>query len=84
MGWIKDAKANSMAADALAAWTEGAPVFTPIINMPGFKVGTSGRIRDWEMMVGAILEVGWQLHTWAVCSDAQGRPQAQPLFVRPR
>lgn len=84
MGWIKDAKANAMAGDARAAWDEGAPVFTPLLNLPSVKVGFSGRIKDWEMMIAAILEVGWRLHTWAVCSDGHGRPQGQPLFVRPQ
>ena len=84
MGWITNAKAGVVGTDAQKAWDEGSPVFTPVLNMPGSRPGQSGRIADWEAMVGAILEVGWQLHTWAVCSDGKGRPQAQPLFVRPQ
>ena len=72
-----------MGAEAKKSWDEGAVMFTPVLNFPGFKGGLSGRIQDWEMMLGAILEVGWVLHTWAVASDNQGRPQAMPLFVRP-
>ena len=83
MGWIKSAKANAVGVDARKAWDDGSPVFTPILNMPSSHPGSSGRIEDWEQMMAAILEVGWLLHTWAVCSDAKGRPQAQPLFTRP-
>lgn len=83
MGWIKDSKAASMGQEAQKAWDGGSPVFTPLLNMPSTHHGMSGRIEDWEKMLGSVLEVGWKLHTWAVCSDAKGRPQAQPLFVRP-
>lgn len=66
------------------AWDEGAPVFTPMLNAPsGVSGGLSTRIKDWEMMVGAVLDVGWKLHTWAVVADPKGRTQALPLFVRP-
>lgn len=84
MGWIKDTKAQLVATDAQRAWDEGAWVFTPILNMPSSHPGNSGRVADWEQMMQAVMQVGWQLHTWAVCSDAKGRPQAQPLFVRPQ
>jgi hypothetical protein len=82
MGWIKDAKNSSMAADAQAAWDEGAAYFTPMLNVPAFKSTYSGRIKDWEGMLSAITEVGWRLEHWAVASDSAGRPQAMPLFVR--
>lgn len=82
MGWIKDAKAEAVRRDAQAAWDEGAPCFTPILNLPAFKGGFSGRVKDWEMMIGAIGEVGWTLKHWAVASDSQGRPQAMPFFTR--
>jgi len=83
MGWIKDAKANSLANDAKAAWEDGAVFFTPLLNLPTFKTGFSGRIKDWEPMLEAVLAQGWRLHTWAICSDDRGKPQAMPLFVRP-
>lgn len=83
MGWIKNTKADMVRTDAQKAWDADSPVFTPILNMPGSNSGMSGRIEDWELMIAAIFDVGWKLHTWAVCSDAKGRPQAQPLFVRP-
>ncbi|WP_029289150.1 hypothetical protein [Cellulomonas sp. HZM] len=84
MGWIKDSKANSMASDAKNAWDEGAMFFTPLLNMPAFKLGTSGRIKDWEPMLEAIVAQGWVLQHWAVAGDDKGRPQAMPLFVRGR
>lgn len=84
MGWIKDTKNTALANDAQKAWDEGSWVFTPLLNMPASHAGLSGRIADWEGMMHAVMQVGWQLHTWAVCSDSKGRPQAQPLFMRPR
>ena len=83
MGWIKNAKAATLGEDARKAWDAGSPVFTPILNMPSTNAGLSGRVEDWEHMMAAVLETGWRLHTWAVCSDSRGRPQAQPLCVRP-
>lgn len=83
MGWIKDAKANAIAADAKKSWDEGSAFFTPMLNVPAFKGGFSGRIKDWEPMLEAICAQGWALQHWAVCSDDKGRPQAMPLFVRP-
>ena len=83
MGWIKDAKAESMRADAQKAWDADSAHFAPMLNVPAMKGGFSGRIADWEHMLAAITDGGWQLHTWAVCSDDKGRPQAMPLFVRP-
>lgn len=83
MGWIKDTKVTTMTAEAQKSWDAGSPVFTPILNMPSSHPGMSSRIEDWELMVAGIMSVGWKLHTWAVCSDNKGRPQAQPLFVRP-
>ena len=83
MGFIKDAKAAAVGTDAKKAWDEGATFFTPVLNYPGFRGGISGRIADWELMIAAIVEVGWRMHTWSVASDNQGRPQAMPLFDRP-
>ena len=79
-------KNDSMRKDAQAAWDEGSPVFTPILNMPSNRAGAaamSGRVVDWEQMLAAIYDVGWRLHTWAVTSDPKGKVQAQPLFTRP-
>jgi len=82
MGFIKEAKAQVVAKDALKAWEEGRSVFTPILNTPATHTGASGAVDDIALMVEAIIGVGWQLHTWAVASDAKGRPQAMPLFMR--
>jgi len=82
MGWMKDAKAGSMAADAQAAWDEGSRYFTPMMSAPAFESSASGRIKDWELMLDAIGSVGWQLQHWAVASDGKGCPQALPVFVR--
>ncbi len=82
MGLIKDAKASSMLKDAQEAWADGSIVFTPVLNLPFWRSGFSGRNKDWELMIGAILSVGWRLQFWAVAPDKDGRPQAMPLFVR--
>jgi len=85
MGWIKDAKNESMRKDAQAALDEGAIFFTPILNMPSGRAGgaaMSGRVVDWEQMMAVIVETGWRLHTWAVVADPRGHVQAQPLFIR--
>lgn len=85
MGWIKDAKTDVVRKDAQAAWEAGAPFFTPILNMPSSRAGAaaaSGRVEDWELMLAAIIETGWKLHTWAVVADPKGHVQAQPLFAR--
>lgn len=84
MGWIKDAKAAAVAADAQKSWDEGSRYFTPVLNFPAFKGGFSGRIKDWEPMLEAIESVGWVMHHWQVCSDDKGRPQAMPLYIRPQ
>lgn len=81
MRFIKNTKANVVAGDAQKAWDSDSKV--SILNMPSTHPGPSGRIEDWEVMLNAILDVGRTLHTWAVCSDKRGRPQAQPLFTRP-
>jgi len=82
MGFIKTAKANAISSDAQKAWDNDRTVFTPILNMPGSKFGFSGAIDDWALMLDAIADVGWKLHTWAVGTDKDGRPQAMPLFTR--
>ena len=83
MGWIKDAKAQSIQKDAAAAWADDAQFFTPVLNFPTFKMGFSGAIKDWPPMMEAIESVGWKLHTWVVSTDKNDRPQAMPLFTRP-
>lgn len=82
MGWVKNAKASSMAREATEAWGADAPFFTPLLNMPATRAGLSGAIEDWPLMLTAITDAGWRLHTWAVCTDEKGRPQAMPLFTR--
>jgi len=82
MGWIKDSKAQTMQTDAQKAWDADSQFFTPMLNLPAFKSSWSGGIADWPPMLEAIQSVGWKLHSWAVASDGQGRPQAMPLFIR--
>lgn len=83
MSSIKEVKPNDFGRAAQDSWDSGMATFTPIFTVPVFKVGVSGRISDWPIMMAAVTDVGWVLHTWAVSSDAQGRPQALPLYVRP-
>jgi hypothetical protein len=82
MGFIKDVKATTMGKDAAKAWDAGNAYFTPLLNMPATRPGLSGAVEDWPLMLDAITEVGWKMHTWFVGSDEKGRPQAMPLFTR--
>jgi hypothetical protein len=82
MGWIKDAKSSAMNKAAVEAWGTDDAFFTPVLNFPAFKGGFSGPVADWPPMLEAITSAGWKLHTWAMATDAQGRPQAMPLFTR--
>ena len=82
MGFMGNSKATAMQQKAQAAWTSGAKYFTPLLNFPAFKLGFSGNVEDWSPMLEAIESVGWRLHTWAMCNDAKGNPQAMPLYVR--
>ena len=78
MGIIKDAKAQTLATHAQSAWDSGSAFFTPMIPFPSMRGGSMGRVEDWELMLSAVVAVGWRLHTWAVLPD-----KAVPLFVRP-
>lgn len=82
MGFLKDAKAASMATEAQKAIDNGDALFTPFLNTPGSQPGLSSNIRDWALMVAAIEEVGWRLDMWTVAADNKGRAQAYPLFRR--
>lgn len=83
MGFIRNTKQDMLGKLAKDAWDEGAVVFTPLLNAPtGVSGGLSQRIKDWEVMIGAILAVGWRLHTWSVVADSKGHTQAMPLFTR--
>ena len=82
MGWIKDAKATKVAADAAKARDAGQTVFAVMLNSPATHPGLSGEIPDWSLMVTAIEAEGWRLEQWTASVDSKGRPQAYPLFRR--
>lgn len=82
MGFIKNAKADSIAKEASKAMESGRSVFTPLLNMPSSNAGLSGAIDDWAAMIDSIEAAGWRLDQWSVGLDAKGRPQAFPLFRR--
>ncbi|MEV6349618.1 hypothetical protein [Actinoplanes sp. NPDC051851] len=82
MGWIKDAKANTLGAEARAAYQNGDWYFAPRLNSPVTGHQLSGNIEDWTIMLRAITEVGWVLQHWSVTQDGHGHPEAYPLFVR--
>lgn len=83
MGWVKDAKTDVIRDAATKAWESGRGAFTPKLNSPGSASGFSGEIVEWGMMIDAIESVGWAMTSWAVSTDAKGRPEAYPLFRRP-
>lgn len=66
---------------ALGARQRGLRYFTPLFNMPMWRTGFSGQIEAWSQQLDACDQAGWQLHTWAVGVDKDGRPQAMPVFV---
>lgn len=83
MGFMKEKKTNKISEDAQLAWNRGDIVFTPVLNFPTFNMGFSGGVEDVAAMTQGILAVGWKLDTWAAVTDANGKPQIMPLFVRP-
>lgn len=82
MGIIRDAKAATLGQDALKAFAGASSYYTPVLNFPATWHAMSGGIPDWPPMIDAIEAAGWKLRDWQVATDAKGRPQAFPLFVR--
>ncbi|MFK0057981.1 hypothetical protein ACIQTN_01920 [Streptomyces werraensis] len=82
MGFLKDAKASTLGAEAKKAAEKGRKVFTPFLNMPMTQTGMSGNVDDWAQMIEAVEAEGWTLAEWTVGLDAKGKPQAYPLFRR--
>lgn len=82
MGWVKDAKAQTLAAEASRAMAEGRAVFTPMLNTPMTQHTMSGSVAGWAEMIESVEAQGWAMYHWAVGLDAKGRPQAYPLFRR--
>lgn len=78
---IRETKAEQIYQEAAEALRTGHTHYTPIFNMPFFKLGFSGNVWDWSMMVNAAVRAGWKLEHWAVSSDKNGSPQAMPVFV---
>jgi hypothetical protein len=78
---VNDLKAEQMYAEAAEALRLNHTHFTPIFNMPAFRVGFSGNVWAWAVMTNAVVRAGWRLEHWAVGVDRQGRPQAMPVFV---
>lgn len=84
MGLISRTKQNIVATDARKAIEDGRQVFAAMFNTPAMRLGLSGSIDDWSMMIDVIEAEGWHLDHWAVSLDRRGRPQAYPLFRRAR
>lgn len=82
MGWIKDQKIDSLAAEARRAAEEGRMFFTPMLNTPMTQHKLSGSVSGWSEMLEVIEQHGWTLVSWAVSNDSKDRPQAYPLFRR--
>lgn len=83
MGWMKNAKAETLRMEAGKARADGRAVFAAKLNYPSSKPDFSGEIVDWSMMIEAIESEGWSLYNFAGVSDNKGRPEALCLF-RPR
>lgn len=82
MGIIKDAKVNSVAADAQKAYAAGDAVFIAKLNIPASQFGTSGAVKDWPQMIAGIEAAGWRLEHWSMGIDNKARAEAYPLFRR--
>jgi hypothetical protein len=82
MGFIKNAKASSIAAEAERARQQGRSVDAPMLTTPMSQHTLSGSVAGWAEMIEAIESKGWSLAEWSVAHDAKGRPQAYPLFRR--
>lgn len=77
MGFIREAKKNSVTSDAQQAIDEGRHVLAVELAMPTAKTGMSGEIRDWSEMIESIESVGWRLEQWSV----NGAPAVQHAYV---
>ena len=82
MGFIKDAKADSIASHAQRAIEEGRTIFAPRLNSPRTAAGFSGPVSGWAEQIEAIEAAGWQLVNWTATDDAKGSPVGYPLFRR--
>ncbi len=82
MGWIKDAKANSLLVEAQRAISEGRTVFAPRLNTPTTSAGFSGSVPGWAEMIESVESCGWVLTHWAIAHDERHRPGAYPIFRR--
>ncbi len=82
MGFLKDAKSETLAKDARRAAEDGRGVFTPLLAFPASKPGMTGGVDDWAAMVDAVEAEGWRLVEWSVSHDKGGKPEAFPLFRR--
>jgi hypothetical protein len=81
-GIIQMAKSGKIGDEAEMAWNRGDKYFTPIMNYPFFRIGFTGAITDWALMIESITDKGWVMKAWSTSIDKNGRPQAMPLFVR--
>lgn len=84
MGFIKQAKADTIAKEAQDAFAAGRYFFAARLNWPATHHFLSGEVADWSMQIEAIERAGWVLSEWAVGHDKQGKPEAYPVFKRRR
>lgn len=82
MGWIKSTKSESLAKDAYDAIQAGRQIFVAKLNWPMMKLGFSGEVVDWSLMIEAIEQQGWVLYNFAGATDKEGRPEAFCVFRR--
>lgn len=82
MGFIKDAKVDTISTHAKRAAADGHTVFTPMLNTPWSGSTASGPVSGWAEQIEAVEAEGWTLAHWTIGQDAKGRPQAYPLFRR--
>ena len=77
---------NDWLQDASDALTEGRQFYQPVLAVvPGNSSDDTPRAKRVESAMQAIVEAGWQLHTWSVIpknASIGSFAVAHPLFVR--
>lgn len=82
MGWIKDAKAESIGKEAARALEEGRSVFVARINTGATHHGLSGSMPGFAEQIEAVESAGWRMDQMSWTQDSKDRPEGYFLFRR--
>ncbi|UXY25017.1 hypothetical protein N8I84_42075 (plasmid) [Streptomyces cynarae] len=84
MGFIKDAKVESMKGHAQRAISEGRTVFVCRVNQGALQSNWSGPLSGVAEQIEAVEELGWQLDQANFSHDQKNHASAFLIFRRPR